>query len=220
MYPREQPPGAVQQCGATSTRSIHVIMVLKSPIGDLPEQAFSEPGVAVLRPGKSQGGRYGHIQSLERGGFGIQDIDSWRRNDRALFGLISGREDLWLDGRHATDFTASTIWNLFRYEFTDGTQSLANIRYNRSVPGNIPGYGKWDYNDDGIQDTLMLPDCGVSGCAKLWSDTSAGGFSNRQNGEVFNFYLGVGPFSLRGRRHDRVSLVLRRRSSTPWRSTM
>ena len=63
------------------------------------------------------------------------------------------------------------------------------------MPGNIPGYGKWDYNDDGVQDTLMVPDCGVNGCSMPWADTIAGGFGAQQAGQLYN-YLGVGPFRL------------------------
>jgi hypothetical protein len=121
---------------------------------------------------------------------------AWRNNDRSLFGFLAGDETRFLDGREPDFMSSFNVWNYFLYESTDGTAAAHNWRWNRSVPGSVPGYGKWDYNDDGIQDTLILPDCGVQGCSALWSDTIAGGFSARTYGNLSNF-LGVGPFSLR-----------------------
>jgi hypothetical protein len=88
------------------------------------------------------------------------------------------------------------MWTYFLYEKTDGTNNPANIRFNRSVPGDIAGYGQWDYNNDGIQDTLKLPECGEQGCVEPWGDTIAGGFHNATQGNIGNF-LGFGPFSLK-----------------------
>lgn len=195
-YPRRKLPAANEACGGTSSGArMHVTLVLKSPIGDLRNKLFSNPASPFYAPAHPKADDTITFNHWRRGGFGLQDVFSWRRSDRSLFGLMSGREDLWLDGRAFSAFSAVQIWTLFRYEFTDGTQSAANVRYNRSAPGGIAGYGKWDYNDDGAQDTLFLPDCGVQGCSKLWSDTIAGGYAATTGGNVGN-YLGVGPFSL------------------------
>ncbi|HYV96936.1 MAG TPA: hypothetical protein VE967_05740 [Gemmatimonadaceae bacterium] len=194
VFPRRTLPGVNEPCGGTTTHS-HVSMILKSPLGDLRNKLFSDPSSLFYSPANPKADDTLTFNHWVKGGFGAQDNFSWRRSDRALFGLMSGVEELWLDGRSATEFSATQIWNFFRYEFTDGTQSAANLRYTRSVPGSIPGYGKWDYNDDGIQDTLFLPDCGSKGCSKLWSDSTAGGYSNRLAGNIGN-YLGFGPFRL------------------------
>ncbi|HKS07066.1 MAG TPA: hypothetical protein VJR92_12185 [Gemmatimonadaceae bacterium] len=194
-YPRRIPPGVQEACANTGF-GFDLTMVLKSPIGDLRNKLFSQPASPYFAPGHSKADDTITFNHWRKGGFGAQEQLSWRRNDRSLFGLFSGKEDLWLDGRAVTELSAAQIWNLFRYEFTDGTQSLANLRYTRSVPGSVPGYGLWDYNDDGVQDTLMVPNCGASGCAAAFSDTIAGGFGATLAGNMSNF-LGVGPFALK-----------------------
>ena len=194
-FPRRVPPGATEGCEGSSTLAPRMIMLLKSPLGDLRNKQFSDPSSPYYAPGHPEADDTITFNHWRRGGFGAQEQFSWRRNDRALFGLLSGDETLWLDGRAFSDFSAVNIWRYFRYEGTDGTQALENIRYNRSVPGDIAGYGDWDHNEDGIQDTLMVPDCGVLGCSGLWGDSIAGGFSNQSAGNIGNF-LGVGPFAL------------------------
>ncbi|HYV98340.1 MAG TPA: hypothetical protein VE967_12845 [Gemmatimonadaceae bacterium] len=195
-FPKRVPPAATEACHAAAAH-IHMIQFLKSPLGDLRNKLFSDITSPYYFPNHPAAGDTITFNHWVRGGFGAQDNFSWRRSDRALFGLMSGDEVAWLDGRQFTDFSAGNIWTYFRYEFTDGTQSLANLRYNKSVPGNIPGYGKWDYNHDGVQDTLFLPDCGSLGCAGLWGDSIAGGFSNGGNAGNIGNYLGVGPFALK-----------------------
>src|SRR5690606_25064399 len=59
---------------------------------------------------------------------------------------------------------------------------------------NAP-FGKWDYNHDGVQDTISVPGCGRQGCHELWSDTNAGGY-RQQWGNVFNS-IASGPFALK-----------------------
>jgi hypothetical protein len=194
-FPKRTLPGANEACGGT-TSQIHMIQFLKSPIGDLRNKSFTDPTSPYFFPNHPKADDTITFNHWVKGGFGAQDNFSWRRSDRALFGLQSGEETLWLDGRQFTDFSATQIWNFFRFEGTDGTQSLANFRYNKTVIGNIPGYGKWDYDDDGQQDTLWLPDCGQLGCAGLWGDSIANGYATRQAGNIGN-YLGVGPFALK-----------------------
>jgi len=204
-YPRRRLPGVNEGCEGGS--SIHTILILKSPLGDLRNKMFSDVTSPFYAPGNPEADDTITFNHWRRGGFGQQEQFSWRRNDRALFGLLSGNEELWLDGRNFSDFSSGQIWSFFRYEGTDGTQSRANIRYNRFVPGAAgTGYGTWDWNEDGIQDTIMVPDCGggandgvvggsTGGCSALWQDTIAGGYSNQIAGNIGNF-LGVGPFAL------------------------
>ena len=203
-FPKRAPPGNTEGCEGNATLAPRVIMILKSPLGDLRNKLFTNPTSSYYDPSSPKADDTITFNHWRRGGFGAQDNFSWRRSDRALFGLLSGDEDLWLDGRSATDFSAVNIWRYFRYEFTDGTGDVRNLRYNRSVPGDIPGYGKWDYNDDGIQDTLKVPDCGVAGCSALWSDSIAGGYSNMNAGNIGNF-LGFGPFALKA--HDTTEVL-------------
>ena len=199
-FPKRLPPGVNEGCEGAA--AIHIIQILKSPLGDLRNKRFTTVGDPFFDPTGTNPERDDTItfNQWRRGGFGAQEQFSWRRNDRALFGLISGDETLWLDGRNFSDFSAGNIWSFFRFSGTDGTQSLANIRYNRFVPGSVPGFGAWDYDEDGIQDTIKVPDCTdfsstVQGCAAIWGDTIAGGFSNQIAGNIGNF-LGVGPFKL------------------------
>ena len=187
---------AGEACNGTQTQRQVVLLFLKSPLGDLRNKQFTDPTSPFYAPGNPKADDTITFNRLGRGDFGAQNEFSWKRSDRALFGFMAGDRDLWLDGRQFTDFTAGQIWTYFRYELTDGTQTLDNMQYNHMVPGSTPGYGKWDYNDDGIQDTLMLPDCGTQGCAGLWGDSVAGGWSNRTVGNIGNF-LGVGPFQLK-----------------------
>lgn len=200
-YPRRTPPGATNACQNNGTNPgalpPRALMFLKSPLGDLRNKMFSDPTSAYYAPTNPLAGDTITFNQWRRGDFGGQDTFSWRRSDRSMWGLLSGDEQAWLDGRQFSDFTAGQIWVYFMYEGTDGAQSLANLRYNRSVPSDIPGYGKWDYNHDGIPDTIKVPDCGVQGCVtNPWTDTIAGGYSNFQAANIGNF-LGVGPFKLK-----------------------
>ena len=197
-FPKRLLPGVNEGCEGNS--SIHVIQILKSPLGDLRNKFFSDPTSPYYAPGHPEADDTITFNQWRRGGFGAQEQFSWRRNDRALFGLLSGDETLWLDGRNFSDFSAGQIWSFFRFSGTDGTQSLANVRYNRFVPGSVAGFGSWDYDEDGIQDTIKIPDCTdfsspVQGCAGIWGDSIAGGYSNQIAGNIGNF-LGVGPFKL------------------------
>ena len=193
-YPRRMPPGNNQGCDTRNQPRF--LMILKSPIGDLKNKLYSNPESPFYHPTHRDADdtiTYNHWRS---GGFGFIEQLAWRRSDRALYGLLSGRVEDFLDGRERDFMSAGSIWGHFRYEGTDGTNNVNNWQYNRSVPSDIVGYGKWDYNDDGIPDTLMLPECGVQGCSRIWSDTIAGGYSTDGGRNIGNF-LGWGPFALK-----------------------
>jgi hypothetical protein len=173
------------------------IMILKSPLGDLRNKQLSDPASPFYAPNSPFADDTITFNQWRRGGFNNAHTASYRRSDRALYGWLAGDEELFLDGRQVTEFTASQIMLWFRYESNfDGAITAENARWNRFVPGATAGYGSWDFNNDGIQDTIKVPDCGVQGCAEAWSDTSAGGINNANAGNIGNF-LGFGPFQLK-----------------------
>ena len=62
-------------------------------------------------------------------------------------------------------------------------------------PNTGQPFGKWDYNNDGVQDTIYVPACGKQGCVTIYSDTIAGGFRNNF-GNILNT-VSAGPFRLK-----------------------
>jgi hypothetical protein len=198
-YPRRI--GAVTSACDASGIAFNHILFLKTPLGDLRNKQFSDPASPFFNPTHPDADDTITFNQYRRGGFNVGDQLAYRRSDRALYGYMAGNEEEFLDGRSPTELVAPAanrafqMWRLFMYEFTDGTDAPENARYNRSVPSDIPGYGKWDWNDDGIPDTIKVPHCGSQGCAKIFSDTIAGGFSSDYGANIGNF-LGVGPFSL------------------------
>lgn len=201
-YPRRVPPGANEGCDGTNN-GFPFIMFLKSPLGDLRNKMFTMKNSdgsprypSFYKPDHQEADDTITFNRFFQGGFGNAQVRYQGRNDRAFFGAIAGREADALDGRVTGDITAAQLWSDFLYEGTDGTNGLQNARFNKSVPSSIPGYGKWDWNDDGIPDTIKVPDCGRFGCAKPFADTIAGGFTS-DNGENLGSFLGVSEFSLK-----------------------
>jgi hypothetical protein len=202
-YPRRIPPGANEGCDGNAGMAFRFLMFLKSPLGDLRNKQFSDPASPFYSPTHPDADDTITFNHYRQGGFNIGDQLAWRRSDRAVYGWMAGKEEEFLDGRSVADLAATgganpagRLWHLFLYEGTDGTVSPTNARWNRSVPSDIQGYGSWDYNDDGIPDTIKVPDCGQFGCAKPFADTIAGGFTS-DNGENIGNWLGVGPFALK-----------------------
>jgi hypothetical protein len=187
------PPGNTQGCDTGSRPRF--IMFLKSPLGDLKNKLFTNPESPFYHPTHKDADDTITFNQWAGGGFGFIEQLAWRRSDRAIYGLMSGNIADFLDGRERDFMSAGNIWGHFRYEFTDGTTNVNNWQYTLSVPSDVPGYGKWDYNDDGIPDTLRVQSCGSQGCAKLWADTNAGGYSTDAGRNIGNF-LGFGPFAL------------------------
>ena len=179
------------------------IMLLKSPLGDMRNKLRTRPGpfFSPTSPYADDTITFNHARV---GGFGGTQNGSFLRSDRAAFGYISSTEDNFLDGRAATDFTPAQIWTHFQNENFAGAVTPEVARFNRFVPGATtqppsapnPGqpYGSWDYNNDGVQDTIYVPHCGRSGCSALYSDTVAAGIHNRAN-NVANSVT-AGPFAL------------------------
>jgi hypothetical protein len=200
-YPRRVPPGANEGCDGTNN-GFPFIMFLKSPLGDLRNKMFTmtnEDGTprfpSFYKPDHQEADDTITFNRYFQGGFGSGQARYQSRSDRAYFGAMAGREAEALDGRTAGEITAAQMWSDFLYEGTDGTNGLQNARFNKSVPSSIPGYGRWDWNDDGVPDTIKVPDCGQFGCARPFADTIAGGFTS-DNGENLGSFLGVSEFSL------------------------
>ena len=53
----------------------------------------------------------------------------------------------------------------------------------------------WDYNNDGVQDTISVPGCGSLGCHVAYSDTIVGGYRNEYGNILGTF--SAGPFKLK-----------------------
>lgn len=193
------------------TRGAHGIVFLKSPIGDLRNKLLADPTSAYYAPASPFRDDTITFNHARRNGFGSLYDNSFLRSDRSLFGYMSSQENVFLDGRAITDFDLlpTRLFNYFYSEDYDGTVSAASARFNRFVPGSpaagrLTTYGTWDYNNDGVQDTVFVPSCGRRGCAVPYSDTSAGGTvpvaGNQGN------LASAGPFKLKA--NDTTQLIV------------
>ena len=204
-YPRRIPGVIAGGCPNTAafTDPGQVIMVLKSPLGDLRNKLLSDPTSPFYNPASPYADDTITFNHARRTGFGNQNA-SFGRNDRALFGYISSTEENFLDERTFADFTAAQLYLFFQNDQFDGTSRPENARFSRFVPGSTiqpassvnPGmpYGSWDYDNDGIQDTIYVPSCGQNGCIGIYSDTSASGLQNIVS-NIMNVFSS-GPFKL------------------------
>ncbi|MDQ3516938.1 MAG: hypothetical protein M3466_00870 [Gemmatimonadota bacterium] len=182
-------------------------VILKSPIGDTRNKLFSDPASPFFNPGSPLADDTITYNHAGRAGFGFLYNSTVLRSDRAFFGYMASKEVEFIDDRNVNAFTALQTLQLFQSEefrnFT-GTVTPEMQRFNRFVPGSTtiptgPGagqpYGKWDYNNDGIQDTIYVPGCGRNGCHTVFSDTMASGLNNIVSniGNIFS----TGPFALK-----------------------
>ncbi len=181
------------------------IMMLKSPLGDLRNKLFTRTlagtpctvGVdKFCRPGHPLAG---DTITFNRQGFGDYANAynyTFATGAKATFGYVAADENLTNDGRDPNSQPDRTLWTVFRSE--DWTSN--KVHYNKYVPPATPA---WDYNHDGIPDTLALNTCGRLGCAGVDSDTMPGGWINRRGniGGLQSF----GPFKLAA--GDTTSLI-------------
>jgi len=204
-YPRPYTGAGVQGCvttvGATFQRGVYTMTVLKSPLGDLRNKAFSNPASPYYNPTSPLADDTITFNHAKANSFG-QTGQNINRSMRSGFGMVSSTEANYLDGRNPSDFTLANYVTLFQPEEWSGTfPSLENAKFNKFIPGNqtnpLTGqpFGKWDYNNDGVQDTIFVPTCGRQGCAEAFSDTIAGGFRNNF-GNILNT-VSAGPFALK-----------------------
>lgn len=173
------------------------MVFLKTPLGDLRNALFTRTarGVpcvegqdAFCRPSHPLAGDTITFNRQNFGSYGGAYQYTWTSGARAAFGFLAGDEVNTLSGRDPGTATDRQLWETFRSE--DWTTN--KVHYNKYVP---PASPPWDYNHDGIPDTLALTVCGRNGCAAVDSDTMPGGWLNVR-GNIGGFQ-GFGPFSLR-----------------------
>lgn len=203
-YPRRYVNTAVGACANTNAflRGVYAITILKSPLGDVRNKLFTNnPNGPYYNPTSPLADdtitfNHSHHNSVNTHTLSVN------RSMRSAFGYLSSTEQNWLDGRNPSDIAINTWVNMVQPEEWSGTYpALADVKFNKFVPGATVNpatgrnFGGWDYNNDGVQDTISVPTCGKFGCAVLYSDTIAGGFQNNY-GNIMNT-LTAGPFKLR-----------------------
>lgn len=189
---RPVPPGSV--CSNIGfARGGGGIVWLKSPIGDMRYKLFSNRASEFYNPRHPRAGDTITFNHQHMCGFG----DCWaitiNRSARSAFGMWSSTEANVLDGRSPADLSERALWRTFRSENWPGTPADV-ARFNRYVPGVSDRAPIWDWNHDGVPDTIYADNCGRRGCVVLWSDTLPSGYVNSY-GNIS--VLGVGPFSLK-----------------------
>ncbi len=187
------------------------LVVLKSPIGDLRNKLFTRTGSAFATLSGIDPAilddtiTFNHAHMC---GFRACAGTVWATSEanpdhmQRQFGLTSTTELNVLGTRPTTDasFTAGNsqvLWHTFRsYDWPALPAPGAGPGdfpqrggFNRWVPGTRGGEGtdvQWDWDNDGLQDTLFLDSCsGKSGgqtlntsCAGIFSDTLPNGYLN------------------------------------------
>ena len=201
-YPKRY---AGQTAGCNSTAAgfgggAMVITFLKSPLGDLRNKLFSQPASPYYAPNHRNAGDTITYNHAAAGGFGNNNLQF---SQRGAFGMVSGIESAYLDERTPAQLGAGDY--LFKFmpeEWSGVVPDASQARFNKFVPGSTTNpvngqpFGKWDYNKDGVQDTISVPGCGSRGCHVLWSDTIPGGYRNASWGNIMNTVT-AGPFKLR-----------------------
>ncbi len=202
-YPRPYTGAGIQGCVTTIgfQQGVYTMTLLKSPLGDMRNKRFSDPTSPYFNPSSPLADDTITFNHAKANSFG-QTGQNINRSMRSGFGMISSTEPNYLDSRNPSDFTLANYVTLFQPEDWSGTfPAIENAKFNKFIPGNqtnpLTGqaFGKWDYNNDGVQDTIFVPTCGRSGCVALYSDTIAGGYRNNF-GNILNT-TSAGPFRLR-----------------------
>ena len=186
-------------CPTTSSRGFfwggRGIIVLKSPIGDLRNKLFTREGSPFYDPSHPHAGDTITFNHGHRCGYIVCQSVVNDYSERSMFGYIASREEDVLDGRVASDFSDTERWRVFS-NVTAGNSTPAGLaEFNRYVPP-----GNWDYDKDGIKDTLKLDTCHLNGCVPRWNDTLPGGQVNTFNGgSGTGQTIVAGPFKLGSR---------------------
>ena len=165
---------------------------LKSPIGDLRNKLLSIEGTPFYDPANPHRDdtlTFNHAHSCNFGS--TCSLSTSYQNDRRGFGMNASSPLDVLDGRAVTALTSNTYWYTFRNKAWPNARPVA---FNRFVPGATSGYGAWDYNNDGQQDTLFLDTCAENGCVTTWADTMPGKQSNSRSNDAA--MMTAGPFAL------------------------
>ncbi|MEN9507620.1 MAG: hypothetical protein RLZZ621_183, partial [Gemmatimonadota bacterium] len=204
-YPKRYQNTTSSGCTSTAdrfNRGVYAATWLKSPLGDLRNKLFTNPESPYYAPNHPNRGDTIMFNHGRPNQFGFLS-NNWTRSSRSGFGMLSSREDDYLDGRLATDFAIGTYLYLFRPDDWDGAlpTTADAVRFPKFVPtGTInpksgQPYGSWDYNKDGVPDTIAVVGCGRLGCADVYSDTTSGGYFNTW-GNIGNT-VSAGPFALK-----------------------
>jgi hypothetical protein len=172
------------------------VIFLKSPLGDLRNKLYTRtlagapctPGVdPFCNPAHPNAGDTLTFNRMAFGNYSSAWNYTFGTGAQATFGFMAANENLTHAGRDPAAQTANTLWTVFRSEDWVSRRDY----YNKYVPPSSPA---WDYNKDGIPDTLALATCGRLGCAGVDSDTMPGGWLNRRGN--IGGYQGFGPFAL------------------------
>lgn len=180
--------GAPNECGLPAAQEFYGagaqgLMVLKSPIGDLRNKLLSDPASPFYNPAHPNAGdtiTFNHSHGCTFITCSGATLDF---SERAAFGMMSSTRPNVLDGRAPTDFDLAAYWNIFNS--SEVYPELGD--FNKFAP---PG---WDYNHDGIPDTVYIDQCGSKGCVPLGHDTLPGGL---YNGSGQTAPMSIGPFAL------------------------
>ena len=164
------------------------MIVLKSPIGDLRNKFFTDPASPFFGKGNPEEWddtiTFNHAHHCGFHGctgtifFDVVSADY----EQKQYGMVSSIASDVLGDRALGDPSDHVAWDTWRWEeFPDRSQ----LDFNAWVPGG------WDYDDDGVPDTLHYDDCSdnsgsqfdpVTGnaknCSVAWSDTMSSGFGN------------------------------------------
>ncbi len=199
VYPRRYLNSNNAGCPSNTagfTNGVWMMTWLKSPLGDVRNKAFSNPNSPYFNPSSPFADdtityNHSHPGSVGRAS------QAMTRSTRAGFGYVASKEDDFLDGRNPSDFTIINYTGMLTPHEWNGSlpTTAANVKFPRFVPGATTGFGRWDYNNDGVQDTISVPSCGAQGCARTYSDTIPGGFRN-EYGNILGT-ISAGPFKLR-----------------------
>ena len=169
------------------------LVFLKSPIGDLRNKKFTDPTSPFYNPSHPNRGDTLTFNHANGCGFTCAQQQYIPHRTRAMFGGWAHIETDALAGRGKTagELTQLEYFDLFH------TPDWPN----RWSPGNptVGGFAKyappgWDYNKDGVNDTLAVLTCHRTGCQAPWTDTLPGGFPNAFHNA---HHTGVGPIKLR-----------------------
>lgn len=200
-YPRSYENAGTRACPGTGAfgTGVWTMTLLKSPLGDMRNKKFSDPLSPYYNPSSPLADDTITFNHAKANSYG-QTSQNINRSMRSGFGMISSTIDNYLDGRVASDMTLANYVQLINPEEWSGTYP-AVPKFNEFIPGNQINpntgqpFGKWDYNNDGVQDGIYVPNCGKDGCSEVYSDTIAGGYRNRF-GNILNT-VSAGPFKLK-----------------------
>jgi hypothetical protein len=173
------------------------VIFLRSPIGDLRNKLFTRAGSPFFMPAHPLAGDTITFNHGHACGFSACSNNTVRFSDKRGFGLLSSTEENVLDGR--TPGSIVTIAGEYWLSFRSRAYPTQDGKFNKWLPP-----GGWDYNHDGILDTLSLESCGgatgtafvtmANGCVATYADTMPG----KQNNSIGNIggTMGAGPIHL------------------------